>query len=47
METFGKKLLDLRRQKGLSQDQLAYDLNLSNRQYQTTKRVLPALIWKF
>ena len=29
METFGKKLLELRRQKGLSQEQLACDLNLS------------------
>ncbi|MDR0547362.1 MAG: helix-turn-helix domain-containing protein [Dysgonamonadaceae bacterium] len=29
MEVFGKKLLDLRRQKGLSQEQLAFDLNLS------------------
>jgi transcriptional regulator with XRE-family HTH domain len=29
METFGKKLLELRRQKGLSQEQLAIDLNLS------------------
>ena len=29
METFGKKLSDLRKQKGLSQEQLATDLNIS------------------
>jgi transcriptional regulator with XRE-family HTH domain len=44
METFGKKLLDLRRQKGLSQEQLACDLNLS---HQITRQVLPARIWQF
>ncbi|MDR2461672.1 MAG: helix-turn-helix domain-containing protein [Mycoplasmataceae bacterium] len=29
METFGKKLSELRKQKGLSQEQLALDLNIS------------------
>jgi transcriptional regulator with XRE-family HTH domain len=29
METFGKKLIELRKQKGMSQEQLAYDLNIS------------------
>lgn len=29
METFGKKLSELRKQKGLSQEQLATDLNIS------------------
>ncbi|GHT74611.1 transcriptional regulator [Bacteroidia bacterium] len=29
METFGKKLLELRKQKGISQEQLAIDLNIS------------------
>ena len=29
METFGKKLSELRKQKGLSQEELAIDLNLS------------------
>ena len=29
METFGKKLTELRKQKGLSQEQLACDLNIS------------------
>jgi len=29
METFGQKLLELRKQKGLSQEQLATDLNIS------------------
>ena len=29
MELFGKKLSELRKQKGLSQEQLAYDLNIS------------------
>ena len=29
METFGKKLSELRKQKGLSQEELAIDLNIS------------------
>ncbi|MCL2596766.1 MAG: helix-turn-helix domain-containing protein [Paludibacter sp.] len=29
METFGKKLTELRKQKGMSQEQLAFDLNIS------------------
>ena len=29
MESFGRKLSELRKQKGLSQEQLAYDLNIS------------------
>jgi transcriptional regulator with XRE-family HTH domain len=29
METFGKKLSELRKQRGISQEQLAFDLNIS------------------
>lgn len=42
--SFGKKLYELRKQKGLSQEDLAVDLNISQSSISNMNRILQSLI---